>query len=114
MKRVPAAKSTKLDGVEDDAKSESSTSQILTHEERQAVYEKTRARIFSDYVESQRGSSDVGEKASGTSAVGGGGSSDEAGSESSPPPHTPPTTLPIAIHKFFKQKLSPFYFRWKG
>jgi hypothetical protein len=49
MKRVP--KSSK-DG-EDDAKSESSQSQVLSHEERQAVYEKTRARIFSDYVESQ-------------------------------------------------------------
>lgn len=71
----------KLEGMEDDAKSESSTSQILTHEERQAVYEKTRARIFSDYVESQKGREE-GEKASGTSALGAGGSSDEAGSES--------------------------------
>jgi len=88
MKRVPTAKGTKLEGVEDDAKSEGSTSQILTHEERQAVYEKTRARIFSDYVESQKGSSDIGEKASGTSAVGG-GSSDEAGSESLSPQPKP-------------------------
>lgn len=46
MKRVPG-KSTR---DEDDAKSESSQSQVLTREERQAVYEKTRARIFSDYV----------------------------------------------------------------
>jgi len=51
MKRVPA-RSSKGD-AEEDAKSESSTSQVLTHEERQAMYEKTRARIFSDYVESQ-------------------------------------------------------------
>jgi hypothetical protein len=51
MKRIPA-KSARGD-AEDDAKSESSTSQVLTHEERQAMYEKTRARIFSDYVESQ-------------------------------------------------------------
>jgi hypothetical protein len=49
MKRVP--KSSK-DG-EDDAKSESSQSQLLSHEERQAVYEKARARIFSDYVDGQ-------------------------------------------------------------
>ena len=104
MKRVPTAKSTKLEGVDDDAKSEGSTSQILTHEERQAVYEKTRARIFSDYVESQKGSSDVGEKASGTCAVGGGGSSDEAGSESPSPPPPQPPPLRIRIYKFFKQK----------
>ena len=51
MKRIPVAKS----GGEDDTKSESSQSQVtLSHEERQAVYEKTRARIFSDYVESQK------------------------------------------------------------
>jgi hypothetical protein len=50
MKRVPG-KPTK--DSEDDARSESSQSQVLSHEERQAVYEKTRARIFSDYVESQ-------------------------------------------------------------
>jgi hypothetical protein len=49
MKRV-AGKSA---SGEDDAKSESSQSQVLTREERQAVYEKTRARIFSDYVTSQ-------------------------------------------------------------
>lgn len=52
MKRIPG-KSTR--DAEDDAKSESSTSQVLTHEARQAMYEKTRARIFSDYVESQDG-----------------------------------------------------------
>lgn len=50
MKRVPG-KSAR-DG-EDDAKSESSQSQVLSHEERQAKYEQTRARIFSDYVASQ-------------------------------------------------------------
>ena len=50
MKRVPGKPAK--DG-EDDAKSESSQSQALSHEERQAVYEKTRARIFADYVESQ-------------------------------------------------------------
>jgi hypothetical protein len=50
MKRVPG-KATK--DPEDDAKSETSQSQVLSHEERQAMYEKTRARIFSDYVESQ-------------------------------------------------------------
>jgi SUZ domain len=50
MKRIPG-KSAR--DAEDDAKSESSQSQVLTHEERQAMYEKTRARIFSDYVESQ-------------------------------------------------------------
>jgi hypothetical protein len=49
MKRVPG----KSANGEDDAKSESSQSQVLTREERQAVYEKTRARIFSDYVTSQ-------------------------------------------------------------
>jgi len=59
MKRVPA-KSAK-DG-EDDAKSESSQSQLLSHEERQAKYEQTRARIFSDYVASQ--GSEVAEKGS--------------------------------------------------
>jgi len=60
MKRIPG-KSTR--DAEDDAKSESSSSQVLTHEERQAMYEKTRARIFSDYVESQdgeKGSDDAG------------------------------------------------------
>ena len=60
MKRVPG-KSTR--DAEDDAKSEGSASQVLTHEERQAMYEKTRARIFSDYVESQdgeKGSDDAG------------------------------------------------------
>jgi SUZ domain len=77
MKRVAVAKSV----VEDDAKSESSASLVLTHEERQAVYEKTRARIFSDYVESQKGAG--GEKSVGAT----GGSSDEAGSESTPPHH---------------------------
>lgn len=50
MKRMPG-KTAK--DPEDDAKSESSQSQVLSHEERQAMYEKTRARIFSDYVESQ-------------------------------------------------------------
>jgi hypothetical protein len=50
MKRVPGTKSN----TEDDNKSESSQSQVLTREERQAMYEKTRARIFSDYVESQK------------------------------------------------------------
>ena len=59
MKRVPG-KSAR-DG-EDDAKSESSQSQLLSHEERQAKYEQTRARIFSDYVASQ--GSEVPEKSS--------------------------------------------------
>jgi len=60
MKRIPGKSARE---VEDDAKSESSTSQVLSHEERQAQYEKTRARIFSDYVESQvdsKGSDDAG------------------------------------------------------
>ena len=60
MKRLPGKSPRE---VEDDAKSESSTSQVLSHEERQAQYEKTRARIFSDYVESQvdsKGSDDAG------------------------------------------------------
>jgi hypothetical protein len=76
MKRVTVARST----VDEDAKSESSASLVLTHEERQAVYEKARARIFSDYVESQKGAG--AEKAVGVV----GGSSDEAGSESTIPP----------------------------
>ena len=50
MKRAPG-KSAR--DAEDDAKSESSQSQVMTHEERQAMYEKTRARIFSDYIEDQ-------------------------------------------------------------
>jgi len=52
MKRM-AGKPNNNKETEDDAKSETSQSQPLSHEERQAVYEKTRARIFSDYVESQ-------------------------------------------------------------
>jgi hypothetical protein len=67
MKRLPGKSARE---VEDDAKSESSTSQVLSHEERQAQYEKTRARIFSDYVESQVDSK----------------GSDDAGSESPSPP----------------------------
>jgi hypothetical protein len=70
MKRVPG-KSAR-DG-EDDAKSESSQSQVLSHEERQAKYEQTRARIFSDYVASQ--GSEAAEK----------GSDGDGGSESNPP-----------------------------
>ena len=50
MKRM-ASKPAK--DAEDDAKSETSQTQVLSHEERQAVYEKARARIFSDYVEGQ-------------------------------------------------------------
>jgi SUZ domain len=67
MKRLPG-KSAR--DAEDDAKSESSQSQVLTHEERQAMYEKTRARIFSDYIENQ--TVEPIEK----------GTSDDAGSES--------------------------------
>lgn len=67
MKRVPGKSGR--DG-EDDAKSESSQSQVLSHEERQAKYEQTRARIFSDYVASQ--GSEAPEK----------GSDDDGGSES--------------------------------
>jgi len=53
MRRVPRDPAHPSGAGEDDTKSESSQSQILSHEERQAVYEKTRARIFSDYMESQ-------------------------------------------------------------
>jgi SUZ domain len=70
MKRVPGKSGR--DG-EDDAKSESSQSQVLSHEERQAKYEQTRARIFSDYVASQ--GSEAAEK----------GSDGDGGSESIPP-----------------------------
>ena len=53
MRRIPRDRTHPSGSGEDDAKSESSQSQLLSHEERQAVYEKTRARIFSDYMESQ-------------------------------------------------------------
>jgi hypothetical protein len=86
MKRVPG-KSAR-DG-EDDAKSESSQSQLLSHEERQAKYEQTRARIFSDYVASQ--GSEVAEKGS------------DAGSESTSPLFTPhpsgPSSLPFVTSR---------------